>query len=157
MEIECSAVLADGHDGQLPRGPTSIGPHVNLWMLCTACFLCINTDFVGSTNIINIWLIFINIYIFIPVSGCVGRSPSALLCSWAYSVVKMALLEWTYVLFCFKNSETINWNLLKHKSTCNCIKKFSITMKNSGNIQKYFAYTSEVLLLCGKIGMLPCI
>ena len=100
---------------------------------------------------------FINIYIFIPASGCIGRSPSALLCSWAYSVVKMALLEWTYVSFCFKNSETINWNLLKHKSTYNCIKKFSIKMKNSGNIQKYFVYTSEVLLLCGKIGMLPCI
>jgi len=35
---------------------------------------------------------FITIYIFIPVSGCVVRCPSALLCPWAYTAVKMALM-----------------------------------------------------------------
>ena len=34
---------------------------------------------------------FINIYIFIPVSGCVDRVPSALRCSVAYNAVKTAL------------------------------------------------------------------
>ena len=57
------------------RGPTSIGPHDN--MLCTAC---LNIDFVGLTNTINICLILSTIYIFIPVSGVVGTVPSALLC-----------------------------------------------------------------------------
>jgi hypothetical protein len=50
-----SAVLTDGHAGQLHRGPTSIGPHANQCMMCTAFFLMINyTDFVGSTNTIYI-------------------------------------------------------------------------------------------------------
>jgi len=61
-------------------GPTSIGPHVNLYMLRTACFLMFNTDFVGSTNTIIIYLILSTIYIFIPLSGCVGWGPSALFC-----------------------------------------------------------------------------
>jgi hypothetical protein len=34
---------------------------------------------------------FINIYSFIPVSGCVGMGPSVLLCPGAYNAVKMAL------------------------------------------------------------------
>jgi hypothetical protein len=34
-----SAVLTHGHAGQLPGAPTSIGPHTNLCMLCTAGFL----------------------------------------------------------------------------------------------------------------------
>jgi hypothetical protein len=41
--------LTHGHTGQLPGGPM-----LNLCMLCMAFFLCVNTDFVGSTNIINI-------------------------------------------------------------------------------------------------------
>jgi hypothetical protein len=36
---------------------------------------CLNTAFVGGTNTINICLILSTIYIFIPVSGCVGRGP----------------------------------------------------------------------------------
>ena len=32
-------------------------------------------DFVGSTNAINICLILLTIYSFIPVSGCLGRGP----------------------------------------------------------------------------------
>ena len=34
---------------------------------------------------------FIDIYSFIPVSGCVGRGPSALLCQGAYDAVETAL------------------------------------------------------------------
>ena len=34
---------------------------------------------------------FIDIYIFIPVSGCVGRGPRALLCPGTYNAVKTAL------------------------------------------------------------------
>ena len=65
-------------------------------------FLCLNTDFVGSTNTIkNICLILSTIYIFIPVSGCVGRGPSALLCLGAYNAVKMALLPPLRKLFVY--------------------------------------------------------
>jgi hypothetical protein len=35
----------------------------------------INTEFIGSTNTINIFIISSTIYIVIPVSGCVGRAP----------------------------------------------------------------------------------
>jgi hypothetical protein len=42
-------------------------------------YKCLNTDFVGSTNTINICLILSTIYIFIPVSGCVCMGHSALL------------------------------------------------------------------------------
>jgi hypothetical protein len=35
---------------------------------------------------------FIDIYSFIPVSGCVGMDPSALLCAGAFDAVKTALL-----------------------------------------------------------------
>ena len=34
---------------------------------------------------------FINIYSFIPVSGCVDMGPSAMLCQGAYNAVKIAL------------------------------------------------------------------
>ena len=51
-----SAVLVHGHVGQLSGGPTCIRPHANLCMLCMACFLMLlNTDFVGNTNIINMF------------------------------------------------------------------------------------------------------
>jgi hypothetical protein len=33
------------------------------------------SEFIGRTNTINIRLILLTIYIFIPVSGCVGRVP----------------------------------------------------------------------------------
>jgi hypothetical protein len=76
--------------------PMLLGPPSN----CPACScaktalhvtLELRTDFVGSTNTINM-LNFIDIYIFIPVSGCVGRGPSALLCPGAYNAVKSALI-----------------------------------------------------------------
>jgi len=81
-----SAVLAHEHAGQLPRGPMLI------YVCCAQhAFLCLNTDFVGSANIITTRYIFnfIDIYSYIPVSGCVGMGTSALLCPGAY---KMALL-----------------------------------------------------------------
>ena len=46
----------------------------------------------GNANTINICLILSNRYMFIPVSGCVGKGPSALLCPGAYNAVKTALL-----------------------------------------------------------------
>ena len=46
---------------------------------------------------------FIDIYSFIPVSGCVGMGPSALFCPGVYITVTMALLEcgklWVQVSF----------------------------------------------------------
>ena len=82
--------------GSCPGGATSMGPHANLCMLCTTCFLCVNTDFVGSINtILDICLILSTIYIFIPVSGCVGRSPSAMLWPVAYYAVKTTLMQLT--------------------------------------------------------------
>jgi hypothetical protein len=50
-----------------------------------------NTDFVGSTNTINICLILSTFYSFIPVSGYVGMGRSALLCPGANIAVKTAL------------------------------------------------------------------
>jgi len=50
-------------------------------------FLMLNTDFVGSPNTINIRLILSTIYIFIPVSGCVSKRSSALLCPMTYNAV----------------------------------------------------------------------
>ena len=49
--------------------------------------------FVGSTNTIGPKCMFniSTIYIFIQVSGYVGRAPSALLCPGAYDAVKAAL------------------------------------------------------------------
>ena len=67
-------------------------PHANLCMLCTACFQCLKTDFVGSTNTINICLILsLYTFLFLSDSGCVCRGPSALLCQGAYNAVKTAL------------------------------------------------------------------
>ena len=87
-----SAVLTHGHAGQLPVGPTSIGSHANLCMLCTSCFLMlIYTDFVGSTNAIHLCVILSTIYIFIHVSGCGGRGPSALLFPGTYNAANTAL------------------------------------------------------------------
>ena len=60
-------------------------------MLCTASFECLNIAFVESTNVINICLILLTIYIFIHASGCVGRGPSALLFPGTYDAVKTAM------------------------------------------------------------------
>jgi hypothetical protein len=49
------------------------------------------TDFLGSTNTINICLSLSTIYSFIPLSDCVGKDPSVLLCPETYATVKTAL------------------------------------------------------------------
>jgi hypothetical protein len=53
---------------------------------------CLYTDFVGSTNTINIMFKFIDFYSFIPVSGCVGMDHSALPYTGANNVVNTALV-----------------------------------------------------------------
>ena len=51
-----------------------------------------SSDCVGSANTINILCNCIDpIYSFIPVSGCVGRGPSALLCTGVCNDVKTTL------------------------------------------------------------------
>ena len=55
----------------------------------------LKTEFVGIINTINIWLILSPIYIFIPVSDCVGRGPSELFCLGAYNAVKTTLIDST--------------------------------------------------------------
>jgi hypothetical protein len=55
------------------------------------CFLSLNTDFVGSTNTINLCFILLTIYISIPVSGCVGRGPSVLISPGPINII--ALLQ----------------------------------------------------------------
>jgi hypothetical protein len=44
-------------------------------------FFNLNTDFVGSTNTINICFILLTIYLVIPVSGCLVMCPSATNCT----------------------------------------------------------------------------
>ena len=56
---------------------------------------CLNTEFIGSTNTINICLILSTIYIFIPVSGCVGRVSKHCFAR-VYGAVKTALDLWLY-------------------------------------------------------------
>ena len=53
---------------------------------------CLNTNFVGSTNTINICWILSTFYIFIPVSGCVGRGSQCIVFPGAYNAVKTALM-----------------------------------------------------------------
>ena len=76
-----SVVLTHGHAWQ---------SHANLCMLFIEC---LNTDFVVTTNTINLYLMLSTIYIFIPVSGGVGRGPSTRLCSGGYNAVKTTLSQ----------------------------------------------------------------
>jgi hypothetical protein len=54
-------------------------------------FFNLNTDFVGSTNTINICFILLTIYLVIPVSGCLVMCPSALFCPGPINAVKTPL------------------------------------------------------------------
>ena len=78
----------------------NMGPML-IYVCCVQhAFLCLNTHVVGSTNTINICLFFMTIYLFITVSGCVGRVPSALFYPGAYNVVKTAVRGYLcYLLF----------------------------------------------------------
>ena len=66
-----------------------------------------NTDFAGSTNTINICLILLTIYSFIPVSG-VGRDP--LHCPRTYNAVKTALL---CTILMWRNGYFRTWHVVK--------------------------------------------
>jgi len=82
-EWACWEVARGAHEH---RGPMLI------YECCAQhAFKCLNTNFVGITNSINIFLILSTIYIFIPVSGCVGRGSNVLLCPAAYNAVKTDL------------------------------------------------------------------
>ena len=51
------------------------GPHANLCMLCIACFLMFKRWFCWKYKYNKYMFNFIEIYSFIPVSGCVGMGP----------------------------------------------------------------------------------
>jgi len=68
-----------------PGAPRAQEHHANLYGM-------LYTDFVGSTNTINIMFKFIDFYSFIPVSGCVGMDHSALPYTGANNAVKTALV-----------------------------------------------------------------
>ena len=70
-----------------PGAPQAYGPHPDLCMLCTACFLMIY-QYNKYTSMFN----FIDHIHFIPVSGCVGRGFHTLLCLRAYYTVKTTLI-----------------------------------------------------------------
>ena len=73
--------------------------HRSPMLICVCCvwhvIKCLNTEFIGSTNTINICLILSTIYIFIPVSGCVGRVSKHCFAR-VYGAVKTALDLWLY-------------------------------------------------------------
>jgi len=62
-----------------------------MYVVYNMVFLCLNTDFVGSINMINICLILSTIYIFIPVSGCVDKGPQCTALSGVYNAAKTAM------------------------------------------------------------------
>ena len=70
---------------------------MSIWVSCKSRYVYVvygmffNTDFVGNTNIILICLIVSTIYVFIPVSGRVGKGLGAFHISGAYNAVKTTL------------------------------------------------------------------
>ena len=99
-----NAVLTHGQAGQLPGGPTSTGVYANLCMLCVACFLMFKLWFCWKYQYNKYMFNFIDIYSFIHASGCVGISPSALLCLGAYNAVKTAL---TYIILIMEQNSKL--------------------------------------------------
>ena len=67
---------------------------MNIWVSCKSRYVYVvygmffNTDFVGNTNIILVCLTVSTIYVFIPVSGRVGKGFGAFL---IYNAVKTTL------------------------------------------------------------------
>ena len=59
-----------GRKGKVGEKRSRVGTH-SIRVEYGICFLSLNTDFVGSTNTINLCFILLTIYISIPVSGCV--------------------------------------------------------------------------------------
>ena len=69
-----SAVLTHGQE-------VARGSHANICMLCTACFCFMFKHWFSWKYQYNKCMFnSIDIYSFIPVSGCVGMGPSAILC-----------------------------------------------------------------------------
>ena len=91
-------------------------------------------DFVGSTNTIDISLILSTISFFLPVSGCVGKGLSALLCPGAYNAVKTALHVGSHRSSCefdpvfHSNMQCVN------QPQCNTLSK---TIEKSHNMTYY--------------------
>jgi hypothetical protein len=67
-------------------------------MMYMACFLMFKHWFCWKYPYNKYTFNFIDIYIFIPASACVGMGPSALLCLEAYNAAKMALYHYIYLL-----------------------------------------------------------
>jgi hypothetical protein len=78
-------VLMHGHTGHEHRA------HANLCILCKAYFLMLKHWFCRKYQYNKFMVNFIDIYIFIPVSCCIGFDLSALLCPGAYNAAKTAL------------------------------------------------------------------
>ena len=72
-------------------GPHKHRAHANLGMFCMTCFLMFKHWFCWKYHYNKYMLISSTIYISIPVSGCVGRGPCALLFPSDNNAVKMAL------------------------------------------------------------------
>ena len=86
------------------------GPCLSMYVMYDMLFL--NTDFVGSTNTIY-RLILSTIYIFIPVSGCVGRGPSAPFCPGAHTT---SILH-TFCHKCIDNERPTSPEKLENESS----------------------------------------
>jgi hypothetical protein len=86
-----------GTQGSFPEGYEHRDPMLIYECCVQHVFKCLNTNCVGSTNSINVLLILLTIYIFIPVSGFVGMGPNALLFPGAYNAVKTALNILSYI------------------------------------------------------------
>ena len=90
--IMVSAILTHGHTGQFPGVPTNTGAML-IYVCCVQhVFLLFKHWFYWKYQYNRYMFIFIDIYSFIPVSGCVGMVPSALLCPGAHNAAKTALI-----------------------------------------------------------------
>jgi len=87
-----SSVLVREHARKLPGSRTSIGIYANVCILCTACFCFMSKHLFCLKYQYNKYMFnFIDIYSFIPMSDCVGRDLSSLLCSGPYNAAMTAL------------------------------------------------------------------
>ena len=97
------------------RGLMRIEARANLTcMLCTACYLMVKHWFCWKYQY-NIRLILSTIYIFITVSGCVGRGPSALFCL-GHIQCTTSILH-TFGHKCIDNERPASPEKLEHESS----------------------------------------
>jgi hypothetical protein len=118
-------------------------------------------NFVGSTNTINICLIWSTIDIFISVSGCVGSGPIALLCPGEYNAVKTApvlfitVLFWTETATICSPKHTKSWTIRSHtkigsNTMCSvtvAISCYRITSSSSQIFPRVLVYLSYMMWL----------